>query len=140
MHVDAEHPEPATVRERFPIPTVSVTVILLAFGLALILQSNRWSRTPAYGNLLNVFDAGTWGYIYVGAAVLMVAGLVWRGIRTVSVAAHAVSFALFTGWELAFDVRYFTDKATTIANVIAWLTYTGLVVWSGQLVDRHQRR
>lgn len=130
----------AAYKGRFPVPTLSVTVILLGFGLALVFQPARWTRTPAYGNLLAVFDATTWGCIYLGAAVLMAAGLVLRRFRAVSVAAHAVAMAVFLGWELAFDVRYVTDKATTIANVIAWLTYTGLVVWSGQLVDRHQRR
>jgi hypothetical protein len=134
-----EQPE-LTKAERLPIPTLWVTAVLLAFGLALIFQSDRWTKTPAYGNLLSVFSADTWGYIYVGGAVLMAAWLAWRKTRPISVAAHAVAFALFMGWEFGFDVRYITDKSTTIANVIAWLTYAGLVLWSGQLVDRHDKR
>jgi hypothetical protein len=126
--------------ERWPAVTLSLTVILAVFGFALIFQSSRWSKTPAYANLLDVFSAQTWGLIYLGATLCMVVGLVLRHTRWVGLAAHALTFMLLFGWELGFLIRYFTDSATTIVNVISWSTYVGLVMWSTRRLDDHTAR
>jgi hypothetical protein len=122
-------------RVQLPLPTVCLIAILGALGLALIFQSARWSRTPAYGNLMLIFPAHVWGYIYLAAAVLTLIGLMME-IRAVSVAGHTLSFILLGMWTGAFVVRWITDSSTTIANVVAWTAYFVLVIRSGGLLKR----
>jgi hypothetical protein len=118
------------------MPTIGITAILFAFGFALVFESGRWSKTPAYGNLLHIFAADTWGYIYLGVAVVMAAGMWFTASRFISVLAHTAAFVLLLGWEFAFIIRRLTDGATTSANVIAWLAYLGIILWSAFLIDR----
>jgi hypothetical protein len=136
-----QSPEPVLVitesSPRWPVPTVGLSVILLVFGVALIFQSHRWAKTPAYANLLTVFSAPMWGLLYLAAAVLMAAGLFLRKIRWVGLSAHALTFVLLLGWEFGFLIRYATDSATTIVNVVSWATYIGLVMWSTKCLDEH---
>jgi hypothetical protein len=87
--------------------------------------------------LLNVFAADTWGYVYLGASAVMAAFLAARQHRLFGVLAHTAVFVLLLGWEFGFIVRYLTDSATTIVNVVSWATYIGIVIWSALLIDRH---
>lgn len=119
---------------RYPLSTVGIAVILTIFGLALIFQSDRWSNTPSYGNLLILLPADAWGGVYLVGAALMIAGLAWQ-VRWLGLAAHAVAFMLLLGWEFAFGVRWLTDDGTTIANVVAWGTYVAILLVSVRLFN-----
>lgn len=120
---------------RPPVQTVAVTVILAIFGVALIAQSSRWAHTPAYGNLLRIFSADVWGVIHLGVAAMMLAGILLPAYRLVRLAAHTLSGVLLLVWEGAFIIRYLTDSATTVVNVVSWGVYLMLVVWAMRLID-----
>jgi hypothetical protein len=131
--------QPTVSREWPPGPTVFITAVLFAFGLALVFQASRWARTPAYGNLLNILLAPTWGYVYLAVAALMVLAMVFWTYGQLSVAAHTAAFALLLVWEAAFFIRYRTDSATTVANVLSWLAYLYILLLSAKLSKRHSQ-
>ena len=132
-------PGNGNVRRR-PLTGFGVVAVLTVFGLALVFQASRWSKTPAYGNLLHIMSAHMWGFIYLAIAVLMGSGLIlWNSNRTVNVIAHTLAFILFAVWEMAFIVRYFTDSATTVVNVVSWAAYLFLVYGSAMTIDRRPR-
>lgn len=120
----------------WPAQTAAMIVIFILLGTMLVLQSGRWARTPAYGNLLRILSADTWGYLYLGVGIFLAAGLVWQARRIISVMAHTVAFVLLSAWEAGFIVRYFTDSATTIVNVVSWGAYLFLLVVSAQRIDQ----
>lgn len=120
---------------RIPVQTVILPVILGLFGLSLIFQSVRWTRTPSYGNLLHILSADVWGVIHLLVAALFVVSILLRPQRMVSVIAHTLGFVLLAGWELAFVVRYLTDGATTIVNVVSWGTYLFLLILSARRIE-----
>lgn len=115
-----------------------VTVILTLYGLGLIIQSNRYDRTPAYGLLTQIFSADTWGVIHLAIAAGMVAGIAARRTPTVSVIAHTLAIILVGAWDFAFLVRWVTDpdKSTTPINPTNWALVVFLAVWSVLLLDR----
>ena len=119
-----------------PLQTLAVASILTVFGIALIFQSGRWQRTPAYGNLLQIFPAHVWGIIHLVIAALIFLGLMIR-VRIFSIFAHTFAFVLLATWAGAFVIRYLTDANTTIVNVVSWAVYLFLLVWSGKLIDRY---
>jgi len=124
----------ATIARR-PASTLGLVAIFLAFAFGLLVQQNRWYSTPAYGNLLIIFSAQTWGIIYLAAAVGMLLSALLRTQRAISLIAHTYAFMLLVSWEAAFIVRYLTDPKTTIANVVAWAAYVALVLRSATLID-----
>lgn len=128
----------ATLR-RLPVLTTMLTGILTIFGLALIIQSDRWYRTPAYGDLLHILSADAWGVIYLGVAAALAAAIAARRWHSLAIAAHTLAIILFAAWDLAFVVRYLTDSATTAVNVVSWATYTTLAVWSALSIDEPSR-
>lgn len=113
-----------------------ITAVLAIFGTMLVVQSDRWYKTPAYGNLLHIMTADTWGYVYLGIATLMCFGLIFWGSRRVNVATHTLAFVVLAAWEVGFIIRYLTDQSTTIVNVVSWGTYIFLVVSSALAIDR----
>lgn len=119
-----------------PGQTVLITMVLVVFGIGLIAQSDRWARTPAYGLLLQITTADVWGLVYLAAAALMTAAIALRTRRIVQLVAHTLTVMLLGMWEFAFIVRYITDSATTVVNVVSWSTYLFLAVWSALLIDR----
>jgi hypothetical protein len=116
---------------------IVLTSILLVLGLALVFQSSRWSHTPAYGNLILILSADVWGFIYLVAALLMIVALALNH-RVVSKVAHTGAFIIFAVWEGAFIIRYLTDSATTVANVVAWAAYLFITIRSSQLIDGYR--
>lgn len=111
-------------------PTGIVILAYTLIGLGLVLQPDRFSRTPAYGNLIHVFTAVTWGALYLAVAAglaLWLAGVtpIWFGTS-----AHTIAVMLVGGWLAAFVVRYATDSATTIVNVASWTVFLILTVQS----------
>lgn len=111
---------------RISYATLAYTLI----GVGLLAQPDRFSRTPAYGNLIRVFPATTWGMLYLVAA----AGLgLWMWGRLPAwwgIAVHTAAIMLVGGWLLAFIVRWVTDDSTTIVNVASWSTFLLLTLRS----------
>lgn len=125
------------VRKRLiPVQSLVINFVLLALGLALIFQPQRWSRTPAYANLLLLLPANIWGVIHlVLGCALAVAVFVLHGNRTVTIVVHTLVIMLLAIWDVAFVVRYLTDSSTTVVNVVSWGTYVFLAVRSALLLD-----
>jgi hypothetical protein len=126
----------ATIAHK-PASTLGLVVIFLGFGLGLLLQPLRWSATPAYGNLLLVLSATSWGFCYLFFGVALCATVFIHAQRWFYIGVHALAFMLLASWEAAFVVRCLTDPKTTIANVIAWGTYMALVARSATLFDTY---
>ena len=120
---------------RAPIATVGLAFIHLVFAAGLILQPYRWSATPAYGNLLLVLSAQVWGFIYLGVGIVLTLAVVFPRVRGLAISAHTLAFILLAFWEAAFVMRTLTVWKTTIANVVAWGTYLGIVVASAMQID-----
>src|ERR1044072_1701561 len=126
----------ATVAHK-PASTLGLVAIFISFGLGLVLQPNRWSATPAYGNLLLIMSSTPWGICYavIGLGLLVSVFINTHRERWLYIATHAVAFMLLVSWEAAFVVRWLTDPKTTIANVVAWAVYLALVARSATLLD-----
>src|SRR6185312_9039702 len=129
-----KHRQVAVIAHR-PASTLGLVAIFIVFGLGLIFQAKRWSSTPAYGNLLIIFSAPTWGYIYLAVGIVMMIAVFTRTFRLISLMAHTIAFVLLTTWEATFIIRYLTDSKTTVANVVAWAAYLALVLRSATLID-----
>lgn len=112
-----------------------VVLVLSVFGSALLLQPDRWARTPSYGLLLNLADQQWWAFGYLSVAALMAGYIVWPMCRKLAVIAHTAAVALLLFWLAAFVVRWITDDATTIVNVVSWSTFLYLAVRSALMID-----
>jgi hypothetical protein len=121
---------------RIPFQTTLTAIIPTVLGLALIIQSGRWLRTPAYGNLLRIMPADTWGAIYLIVAALLIGGIVYRKYHALGIAGHTAGFVLLAVWEVGFIIRWITDHNTTIANVLSWGIFLSLLVWSAKTAAR----
>ncbi len=111
---------------------------VLAFALiggGLLLQPARFERTPAYGNLIRIAHAQTWGVTYLAVAALLVSWGIQRAPRWWGIFVHTIAAMLTVGWLAAFVYRYFTDKSTTVVNVVSWTVYLILVVESLFAID-----
>jgi hypothetical protein len=126
----------ATIAHK-PASTLGLVVIFFGFGLGLLLQPLRWTATPAYGNLLLVLSAASWGFCYLALGVVLCVTVFVHSQRWFYIGAHALAFMLLASWEAAFVVRWLTDPKTTIANVIAWAAYLALVARSATLFDTY---
>lgn len=105
----------------------------LAFTLiggGLLFQPDRFQRTPSYGNLIRLFPATTWGIAYLIVAVLLLSWGLRRTPQWWGVAVHTLAIMLTVGWLAAFVVRWLTDAATTIVNVVSWTVLLILLVES----------
>jgi hypothetical protein len=115
----------------------------LAIGLGLLVQPSRFTRTPSYANLLILAGAPTWGILYLLSALSLA---LWLGLQPTQpyepnqprwgIAAHMIPIALTAGWLIAFVVRYLSDTATTIVNVVSWSVFLALLGHSEAMVFR----
>jgi hypothetical protein len=120
---------------RFTEHRNNIRVMLGAFlfiGITLIIQPDKYDKTPSYGLLLQIFDQLTWGIIYLVAFALLSLSRFdfGRWSITVSTIAHTFAIALTASWLLAFIIRYISDDATTIVNVVSWGVFTILLITS----------
>jgi hypothetical protein len=122
------------------LTTLIIVGVLVGLGLGLVLQSDRFHRTPAYANLLGIMSADNWGYIHLGVAVMMLLGLVFWDNRALNIASHTVAGVLLLVWEAAFIIRYLTDSATTVVNVMSWGAYLFLLLGSATTLNRRTHR
>ena len=102
------------------MPFSIVGVAFLVLGTDLLVQPDRFERTPSYANLLDILPQAIWGAIYLTAATILIGSIVMRHHRPFAVLAHTVAFCLVATWLTAFVVRWVTDDATTIVNVMSW--------------------
>lgn len=117
-----------------PIQTIMLIVVLYILGIDLVVQSIRWHRTPSYHNLLIIMSADAWGVIYCIVAVILTLGTVlFQRHRMVYNISHTLVLMLLTLWEAAFIIRWLTDGATTIVNVVSWGVYIYLAIRSALL-------
>lgn len=102
-----------------PESTVMITAFFFCLSAGLIFQPLRWSATPAYGNLLDIMPAFSWGIVTLVIGVILLIALIvtYPLARAVSIIGHTFAFIFILGWSLAFIVRWATDSHTTIMNV-----------------------
>lgn len=119
-----------------PVITWTVIATYVALGFGLTVQPLRFERTPSYHNLLVLAHAPVWGCAYFAAAVLLLAWRLQPHRRLLGRAAHMYAIILTLWWLLAFVIRYATDDATTIVNVVSWSVFLSLAARSSSGLDR----
>jgi len=122
------------------IGLMAVTVAYAVTGFDLLLQPERWERTAAYGNLLNIISAQKWAVLYVAVAGLLAASLWLHQRWGLGVVAHTTGIALGVFWWAAFVIRWLTDDSTTVANVLSWGIYLLLLGLSSMSLARKVSR
>lgn len=126
-----------------PVITYTISTAYSAIGLGLMAQPSRFARTPSYANLLQFAPARAWGAAYLLIAVLLVAWRLTHRVPSVSrrlgVAAHTLATSITLWWLAAFVVRYATDDATTIVNLVSWSVFLSLVIRSSGGLDAEDR-
>lgn len=115
-------------------------IAYLIFSLSLLLQGNRWHRTPAYRNLLIIMPAATWGVIFGGVAVLLLAAAYRPRPAALAFAAILLAFMLTTCWDIAFIVRWATSGSTTPETWVSWVLFDYVLLRAGMLIDKERGR
>jgi hypothetical protein len=115
-------------------PGAVIAVAYFGFGLDMLLQPDRFSKTPAYGTLTAVLDIRIWGACYLTAAVLLTVFVSLVTNRQYGVIAHIVSGTITLMWLLVFIIRWQTDPNTTAVNVVSWSVFLIVIVRSLTLV------
>lgn len=115
-------------------PGVVIAIAYLGLGFDMLLEPERFSTTPAYGNLTQVLDIRIWGGFYLLAALLLAvfASLVTN--RQYGVIAHVASGAITLVWWFAFIIRWRTDPNTTAVNVVTWGVFLIVIIRSMTLI------
>lgn len=112
----------------------AIMIAFTAIGFGLLFQPDRFTKTPSYHNLLILISAQIWGVAYIAAGLALA---VWIYAQPTKIAygilAHTLPVMLSSFWLMAFVVRYFTDDATTIVNVVSWSVFTGILVHSASI-------
>ena len=90
------------------------------YALSLLLQPLRWSRTPAYHNLLAIMPAPGWGACFAAASAALLAAVFLYRQRWLSVAALTAAGVITLAWTLAFIVRWATNDSTTPETWVSW--------------------
>lgn len=107
----------------------------MVYALSLLLQPARWSRTPAYHNLLAVMPAPGWGACFAGVSAALFAAVAAYGRRWLSVAALTAAGIITLAWTLAFVVRWATSDSTTPETWVSWAINAYLLARSAILLD-----
>lgn len=118
-------------------PVISWTVIaaFMALGIGMTLQPDRFARTPSYANLLSFAPAQVWGCAHLLVAALLLAWRMSTHTRWIGVIAHTAGIMLTLWWLGAFVIRWLTDDATTIVNVVSWSILLSLLIRSTNGLD-----
>ena len=105
------------------------------YALSLLFQPTRWSRTPAYHNLLAIMPAPAWGLCFaLTSAALFAAVAVYR-MRWLSVAALTAAGVITLAWTLAFLVRWATNDSTTPETWVSWAVNAYMLGRAAVLLD-----
>lgn len=105
------------------------------YALSLIFQGTRWTRTPAYRNLLAIMPAAGWGACFAAVAAALLAAVALYGRRWLSVAALTAAGIITAGWTLAFVVRWWTNGSTTPETWVSWAVNCFLLARAAVLLD-----
>lgn len=105
------------------------------YALSLLLQGARWSRTPAYHNLLAVMPAPGWGTCFAVVSAALLAAVGRQQDRALSVAALTAAGVITAAWTLAFLVRWATSDSTTPETWVSWAVNAYLLARSAVLLD-----
>lgn len=114
-----------------------LAVVCAGLAQEMQLQPLRFTRTPAYGNLLALLPIQAWGWAYAVAAVLLIAAVLWSSLA-LNTLTFAFTLTLLAVWWVIFLVRRITDIATTDVNLLNW----GVLLWlagrAAWIVTRHR--
>jgi len=116
----------------------NMTVIGTGYGiyaLSLLLQGARWSRTPAYSNLLAIMPAPAWGLCFACVSAALLAAVAAYRMRWLSVAALTAAGIITLAWTLAFIVRWATNDSTTPETWVSWAFNAYLLARAAVLLD-----
>lgn len=105
------------------------------YALSLIFQGIRWTRTPAYHNLLAVMPAAGWGGCFAVVAAAQFAAVALYSRRWLSVTALTAAGVITVGWTLAFLVRWATSDSTTPETWVSWAVNCYLLARAAVLLD-----
>ena len=105
------------------------------YALSLVFQGTRWSRTPAYRNLLAIMPAWGWGACFAVASAALLAAVAAHGSRRLSVAAITAAAVITVPWTLAFIVRWATNSSTTPETWVSWAINAYLLARAAVLLD-----
>lgn len=115
-------------------PGALIFVAYTIYGLGMLLQADRFSRTPAYGTLTQVLDIRWWGVLHLVVAALFAGYTVVVSGRLYGIVTHIVGLLVTSIWLLAFLIRWVTDANTTVVNVASWLVLVLLMARSATLI------
>jgi len=101
-------------------PGAVICLAYTGYGLGMLFQSARFSRTPAYGNLTQILDIRVWAVLHLMAALLFAAYVLVVASRLFGIVVHIYGLTVVGAWWLAFVIRWLTDESTTIVNVVSW--------------------
>jgi hypothetical protein len=105
------------------------------YALSLLFQPLRWSRTPAYHNILAIMPAPWWGLCFAVTSALLFAAVAMYGKRWLSVAALTAAGIITLAWTLAFIVRWATNNSTTPETWVSWAVNAYLLTRAAALLD-----
>lgn len=105
------------------------------YALSLLLQPERWSRTPAYRNLLVILPASGWGLCFAGVSAALFAAVAAYRMRWLSVTALTAAAIITLAWTFAFIVRWATNSSTTPETWVSWAVNAYLLVRAAILLD-----
>lgn len=106
------------------------------YAVSLLFQPLRWSRTPAYHNLLAIMPAPAWGGCFAVIAVAVAGSVAFPRVRWLAVIALTAALAITLPWAGAFVVRWLTNDATTPETWVSWAVNAYLIIRAAILLDR----
>jgi hypothetical protein len=115
---------------------IMLSTVFIALALSLWFQTGRFERGAAYANLLQIFGPLVWACLYLVAGILTLASLKFRHSRTLITLTHTLNIVLVGSWWVGFVVRWFTDSATTVVNVLSWGVFLYVALQTAVEVDR----
>jgi hypothetical protein len=138
-------PRPAWARRLYPSGVAGLHMLVMGltyaiYSLSLLLQPLRWHRTPAYHNLLLIMPAQTWGALFGGSAVLLLASAYQRRVHWLAYTAILLSVTLTSAWDVAFIVRWATSSSTTPETWTSWAIFNYVLVRAGMLIESERKQ
>jgi hypothetical protein len=115
-------------------PARIMVLFYTLLGLGMLAQPDRYSRTPAYANLLEVVGIQLWGILYLLVAALLLAYVFLNVSRGMAFAIHVVAFLLTVWWFGAFAIRWLTNDSTTNVTTSVWLGFLFIIARSARRI------
>lgn len=116
---------------------IALFAVCSFLALGLWFQPSRFSKTPAYANLLTLFPQYIWANLYAIVAILLAALIVFYDKPLLGAITFTATITLLLVWWSVFIVRWITDAGTTDVNVISWGVFLYLAMRAAWLTARH---